>query len=59
MKKKRKRVIIFILLILIALGVGVYFYLNKDEENVFDNIIDTFTKDEKEDDNRNGFYIYE
>ena len=59
MKKKRKRVIIFILLILIALGVGVYFYLNKDEENVFDNIIETFTKDEKEDDNRNGFYIYE
>ena len=59
MKKRRKRIIIFILLLLIAAGVGVYFYLNKDEENVFGNIIDTFTKDEKDDDNRNGFYIYE
>lgn len=59
MKKRRKGVIVFVLLILIAAGVGIYFYLNKDKDNVLGDIVDVFTKDEKDIDNRNGFYIYE
>lgn len=59
MKKKRKGIIIFILLILVIAGVCGYFYLYKDGDNVINNIFENFSNDEKDDDNRNGFYIYE
>lgn len=58
MKRKGKG-LLFIILLIIVVGIGLLIYFNKDEENVIGDIINTFTEKEKDNDNRNGFYIYE